>query len=82
MDENSKFSFKVASKALQRPEPKMLGEKGENGVCTLLVLSMRPYAHISRNHAKKGHYIKTCYFIFRKPYAHSRIPYQSITHIH
>ena len=40
--------------ALQRRKPKMFGKRGENGVSTQLVLSMRPYAHISWNHAKKG----------------------------
>ena len=36
----------------------MLGENGENGVSTTLVLCMGPYAHVISNHAKKGHLIK------------------------
>ena len=47
MRENSKSSFKVISKFLQRPELKMFGKKGEHGISTPLILSMRPYAHTS-----------------------------------
>ena len=56
-----------------------MGKKGENGVTTPLVLSMRPYAHISWNHAKRENLVKYAIY-FEKPYAHSRIPYQSIRH--
>ena len=58
-----------SSKSSQRTSmngTKNVGEKGENGVTTLFVLSMIPYPHIVLNHAKKGYLIKTCYFIFRK----------------
>ena len=67
--------FKSPSKTLQLPEPKMLGKKGENGVSTTLVLSMRPYAHILKNHTKKkGHFIKYALFI-QNLYAHLTRPY-------
>ena len=39
-----------------------MGKKEENGVSTLLVLSMRPYAHIQAKHAKRGLLVKTCLF--------------------
>ena len=32
---------------------KRLGKRDKNGVSTLLVLSMRPHAHISLNHVKR-----------------------------
>ena len=60
-----KVFLQKSSQAHQRPEPKMFGKKRENGVGTSLALSMRPYAHITLNHAKKGHLIKTCYFTLK-----------------
>ena len=51
---------------LQRQEPKMFGEKEENGVSTPHVLSMRPYAHIRTKHAKKGYLAKTFHFSLLK----------------
>ena len=44
----------VAFQTLQRPKPKMFEKTGKNGVSTPYVLTMRPYAHIQANHAKKG----------------------------
>ena len=48
------------SQTLQRPEPKIFGKKGENGVSTPHVLSMRSYAHTQAKHAKEGLFIETC----------------------
>ena len=65
MIKNSKSS----SKSFQRSSTngsENVGEKVENGVTTLLVLSMRPYAHIVFNHAKKVYFIETRYFTVRK----------------
>ena len=39
----------------------MYGEKGENGVCTSHVLTVRPYTQIPTKYAKKGHLMKSCY---------------------
>ena len=55
--------------------------KGRNGVSTLLVLSVRPYAHISRKHAKRDISLKYAIYIENR-YAHSIRPYQSIRHLH
>ena len=46
-----------------------VGGKGRNGVSTPLVLSMRPYAHVISNHAKKGLFIKFAIY-FANLYAH------------
>ena len=42
----------------QRPEFKVFVKKGENGVSMPHVLSMRPYAHITIKHDKKGYLVK------------------------
>ena len=65
MIQNSNSSSKSSPKSIQRPKPKMLGKKGENGVSTLFVLSMRPYAHISWNRDQKGHFIKGCNLLWK-----------------
>ena len=41
--------------SLQRLEPKFFRKRGNNGVSTPHVLSMRQYAHKIEKHAKKGH---------------------------
>ena len=45
----------------QRPEPKVFGKMGENGVSTPHVLSMKLYAHITIKHAKQGHLLTSCH---------------------
>ena len=65
----------MISKDFQRPEYKMLGKKGEKGVSIPLVLSMRSYAQKIPNHKKKGNFIKTYDFTFRKVCAYSIKPY-------
>ena len=39
----------------------MLWKKGENGVSTPHVLSMRPYVQVPTKYAKKAHLMKSCY---------------------
>ena len=58
-NENPSLPSKVVT-SLLRAEPKQLGKKGENGVSTSLVMSMRPYAHTTLNHFKEGHFNKVC----------------------
>ena len=47
----------------------MFGKKDENGVSTPHVLSIRPYAHITPKHVKKGYLVKSCHFNHLKTYA-------------
>ena len=54
--------IQVAQMSLQWLEHKMLSKKGENGVSTPFVLSMKQYAHIKSNHAKKGPLVQTMLF--------------------
>ena len=54
---------------LQRPGPKMLGKKEENGVSNSHVPSKRQYARITPKHVKKGHLVKSCHFTPLRTYA-------------
>ena len=73
--------FKPSSKLFNDWKLKCLG-KGRNGVSTSLVLSIRPYAHILWNHAKKkGHFMKYAIY-FKNSYVYSTRPDKSIEHVH
>ena len=88
MKENEHIVFKtnqypklengIVIASLQLPEPKILGGKGENGVITSLVLSMRPQHKIMIKRDISSKYA----IYFEKPYAHFKKLYQSIKHIH
>ena len=69
MIEKFQVFFKYRLKDPSTTRTQNVGEQKENGVSTPLVLSMRSHTHIRSNHAKKGHFIKTRYFTFLKPYA-------------
>ena len=80
-DQDIQALFKSSSKHLNDQNLKCW-EKGINGVSIPLILSMRPYAHILWNHAKKkGHFMKFA-ICFKNTYGYSTRPYKSVKHVH
>ena len=57
--------LQMSSRTLQRPEPKILGKRGEIRLAHHLYLVWN-HMHIQHiNHAKKGHFIEACSFTLK-----------------
>ena len=62
----SKPSYQSPRIKPHRPEPKIFGKKGKNGVSTPYILCMGPYAHISSKYVKKEHLMKSCHLRLKR----------------
>ena len=81
-DQKIQFFFKSSFETLQWPEHKMFGKKGRKEVSMSLVLSMRPYAHILWNYAKKRGHLISMHFSLKTFMHFQQNHTKSIRHVH